>query len=330
MMHSAEDQRTDVPRISLSGHVPADAVDLLSRLYAGNDLYCRPGSVDFGFQYIGIGDGLLQLRRLRLDGYLRGTLGAGNGVVMQWVTRGRARLSVGGETITTQPGSPPIMFPLGRPFQVEYNDVDQRLVHIDESLIRSVSADTYFDGSPISFETHLLPTETAVTQWAASITAAVRTFRTNGPTSSAWSTSRHNVARALLQLYPLNAERVGTPITSEADARFMAALQFTHAHVHEPITVADIAHAASISVRGLQEAFQRHLQRAPTTYVRQVRLDQVRLDLQTSDPASDTVADIARRWGFNHLGRFSATYAERFGEYPRQTRAGSSLSRNGR
>ncbi|MBO0983539.1 helix-turn-helix domain-containing protein [Rathayibacter sp. SD072] len=36
-------------------------------------------------------------------------------------------------------------------------------------------------------------------------------------------------------------------------------------------------------------------------------------------PGTVTVADIAHRWGFAHLGRFSASYAQRFGENPKST-----------
>jgi AraC-like DNA-binding protein len=293
MTHNAEKRRTGPPLISHSGHAPAAAIELLDQLYGGNDLHCRPGSTDFGFQYVGIGDQRLQLRRLRLDGYLRGTLEAGDGVIVQWVTRGRARLSFGGETITTQPGSPPIIFPSGQPFQVEFNDVDQRLVHIDEDLLRSVTADTSLVGRPLSFQTHIPPTETAITQWAASVTAAVKTFRMKGPASSAWSTGKRDVAKALLQLYPLNPDLVRVPIRSQSDARFVAAMRYAHAHAHKPITVGDIAAAADISVRGVQESFRRHLQRSPMVYIREVRLDQARLDLQTATPWTDTVADIA-------------------------------------
>ncbi len=32
-----------------------------------------------------------------------------------------------------------------------------------------------------------------------------------------------------------------------------------------------------------------------------------------------TVTEIASRWGFNHLGRFSSVYLHRFGEAPSHT-----------
>ena len=55
------------------------------------------------------------------------------------------------------------------------------------------------------------------------------------------------------------------------------------------------------------------------TYLRQVRLGRAHLDLRIADPARGSVADIAGRWGFTHLGRFAATYRERYGCPPSQT-----------
>jgi transcriptional regulator GlxA family with amidase domain len=69
----------------------------------------------------------------------------------------------------------------------------------------------------------------------------------------------------------------------------------------------------------VQESFRRVFDVSPLTYLRHVRLDRVRDELLESGPQAGAVGDVARRWGFAHLGRFSAAYAERFGEYPKET-----------
>ena len=92
-------------------------------------------------------------------------------------------------------------------------------------------------------------------------------------------------------------------------------------HLHEPITVHDIAVAARLSVRGLQYAFDRAYGEPPMTYLRSARLSATRRDLLAADPEYDSVGDIARRWGFAHLGRFSSTYRDTYGESPRVTLA---------
>jgi AraC-like DNA-binding protein len=40
--------------------------------------------------------------------------------------------------------------------------------------------------------------------------------------------------------------------------------------------------------------------------------------LRSADPAHTTVAAIAHRWGFTHLGRFAAAHKKKFGNTPVQ------------
>ncbi|GAA4606421.1 AraC family transcriptional regulator [Actinoplanes octamycinicus] len=86
-----------------------------------------------------------------------------------------------------------------------------------------------------------------------------------------------------------------------------------------PFTVADLAGIAGVSVRSLQESFRRYLGMPPMAYLRQVRLAAVHEELCQGDPAQHTVAGIAYRYGFTHMGRFAAEYRTRYGTSPRDT-----------
>jgi len=84
-------------------------------------------------------------------------------------------------------------------------------------------------------------------------------------------------------------------------------------------TVGELAAHAHVSVRSLEEGFQRHLDTTPMSYLRRVRLTRAHAELALADPREQTVAAVARRWGFQHLGRFAQVYREQFGELPAQT-----------
>jgi transcriptional regulator GlxA family with amidase domain len=84
-------------------------------------------------------------------------------------------------------------------------------------------------------------------------------------------------------------------------------------------SVIDLAAIAGMSVRSLQEGFRRHVGCAPMTYLQQVRLGRAHDTLRSSDPAHVTVASVAHRWGFAHLGRFASAYRTRFGHSPSET-----------
>ena len=75
-----------------------------------------------------------------------------------------------------------------------------------------------------------------------------------------------------------------------------------------PLTTARLAMQCHVSVRTLQEGFQRHLGMSPMAYVREVRLRRAHRDLRSADPAHNTVAAIAHRWGGSPVSRFAAAH----------------------
>ena len=88
----------------------------------------------------------------------------------------------------------------------------------------------------------------------------------------------------------------------------------------EPVTMTAVAERAGVSVRTLQSAFQEYRKCSPMSFLQERRLQEARRRLLTATP-DRAVATIARETGFQHLGRFSARYRERFGESPSATHA---------
>jgi AraC-like DNA-binding protein len=84
-------------------------------------------------------------------------------------------------------------------------------------------------------------------------------------------------------------------------------------------TVGELAAVAGMSVRSLQSGFRRHIGSAPMAHLQQIWLTRAHETLRKGDPAELTVADVAHRWGFAHLGRFASAYRKRFGESPSET-----------
>jgi AraC-like DNA-binding protein len=98
-----------------------------------------------------------------------------------------------------------------------------------------------------------------------------------------------------------------------------AAVEIIEEEAHLPLTLSSIANRSHISVRALQQGFQRHLGTSPMTYLRDVRLRRAHQALLESDPETATVASVAYRWGFSNLGRFAAAHAARYREPPAKT-----------
>jgi transcriptional regulator GlxA family with amidase domain len=128
------------------------------------------------------------------------------------------------------------------------------------------------------------------------------------------------LVRSALVCFPHSWEEGAAGPSLFAPAALRRAKAFIDAHAPEPITLVDIAEAARISPRHLQNEFRRHYGMTPTGYLRQARLTLAREALlRSAGGPGDSVASIARAAGFAHPSRFAAAYRIAFGEYPRDT-----------
>jgi AraC-like DNA-binding protein len=83
-------------------------------------------------------------------------------------------------------------------------------------------------------------------------------------------------------------------------------------------TIGALAAACSVAPRTLQRHFKSYLGSGPVQFARNLRLAWARRDLLRAS-TDESVTEIAMRYGFSHLGRFSTRYLERHGESPSVT-----------
>ncbi|MFJ5777045.1 helix-turn-helix transcriptional regulator [Streptomyces sp. NPDC093094] len=136
------------------------------------------------------------------------------------------------------------------------------------------------------------------------------------------STATQHLAATVLAAFPSTA--LTEPTSGDRLDAHPAALRRALAHIDdhaaEPVTVAEIAAAAHITVRALQYAFRKHLDTTPLAHLRRVRLAHAHQDLRTADAGDGvTVTAIAARWGFHHPGRFAAVYRAAYHRSPQRT-----------
>jgi AraC-like DNA-binding protein len=137
-----------------------------------------------------------------------------------------------------------------------------------------------------------------------------------------WDAATRHLIGTLLTVFPNSTLALEHPADGgqALPATIRRAIAYMEEHLAEPLSVAEIAAAARLSPRGLQDAFRRLLGRTPMQQVRMLRLEAARADLLVADPSDGaTVGQIAQKWGFVHVARFAAAYRERYGENPRDT-----------
>lgn len=129
------------------------------------------------------------------------------------------------------------------------------------------------------------------------------------------------VAAHLLEAFPVALAGSGSqPGEQAGPASLRRAVAFIDDHHDTDIGLPEIAAAARVTPRALQQAFREHEQTTPVAYLRRARLVSAHRDLQQADPAAGiSVFDIAARWGFTNPGRFAAAYRQAYGHQPSHT-----------
>ena len=95
---------------------------------------------------------------------------------------------------------------------------------------------------------------------------------------------------------------------------------FIAANLDKPLSVAEIAQAVGVSVRGIFSAFRRSRGVSPMMFLKSLRLERAHLMLSRIEP-DQSVMKTAFACGFHSHGHFARAYKLRFGESPSETLA---------
>ncbi|HUH86550.1 MAG TPA: AraC family transcriptional regulator [Pusillimonas sp.] len=123
---------------------------------------------------------------------------------------------------------------------------------------------------------------------------------------------------SLLSTLPHNQPDPAQPTGMVSPGYIKRAQAYIEHNAHLPLTAADIAEHAGVSIRSLFAGYRKYRNTSPMQHLKEVRLAATHAEL--TQPAPDTsVTQTALRWGFAHLGQFSAIYQQRYGELPSAT-----------
>ncbi|OII13363.1 hypothetical protein BIU96_13760 [Curtobacterium sp. MCBA15_008] len=301
-------------------------VDLEAAIAMYQDAYegagFRAGSTErpFSYRFRVVGDDTMSFRSTRFDARMEGEIEARDEYVVMWLADGGGIVDRGRDEVAFAPGTP-MMFPTGRPFAFDLQDVRQSLVQFERTYLEGIAAEEHGAApAPLVFDHTQTPRPEDLRRWNAQVQRAATTVLGTAPVSPlVLAETAQETARALLRTFPHTVLGPDVTLPQGATGRVREAVEYMHAYAHTAISTTDVAERVGLSIRGLQQAFQRQVGSAPNAMLRGIRLDRVREELRRAAPGELTVAAVAMRWGFAHLGRFSGAYAARFGEYPRDT-----------
>ncbi|MFB9650328.1 helix-turn-helix domain-containing protein [Curtobacterium pusillum] len=268
------------------------------------------------WDFAGVGDERLSLRSSRFLVDLRSDSRVDDEFVVAWMRSGSSTLTHDGTSYDLEPGVP-VVLPFAAAYELHHRDIALNLVHLDAAFVRSVVGEDDF-----AFEPMRRPSAEGMRTWQSVVRAYSSTWLDvdHGLTESSQRDIAEAFASAAIAAFP-QRDRWRSAVTGSGPEheRLRRALEYVHEHARDAIGTPEIAAAAGLSPRGLQQSLRRHLDQTPGDLLRSVRLDGARADLVRADRDETSVADVARAWGFGHLGRFSATYRARFGELPSES-----------
>jgi len=113
-------------------------------------------------------------------------------------------------------------------------------------------------------------------------------------------------------------EPIAPSLTKGEEIAYTIRDQLYH-HMDGNIKIEELVKKYKISERSLQSSFKSLFGFTPKIFMRNLKLNLIRHDLSFESTAETTVLNIAHRWGFFHMGRFSKYYKELFEETPSET-----------
>jgi AraC-like DNA-binding protein len=300
-------------RAAVRGTDPGTVVEALGRLYPRVSVQ----NVDASFTYRQdfFGDDTLTIGRLRfgMTAFLRGE------VVDTFTTVNR----IGGSFRSNRGNAADGLMFAREPTWAHYHHADILVVNLPEAMLRRHGA------RKLGAETGVLrlhghhPRPEDAEYWKRALrhvyndVVTVDELFENDLVRTAAFEYLVTVAEQVLPFETIVSNGAGAQFGSASVRRAVA---FMDSHLSSPLTVADVAEAARVTPRALQDAFHREYGKSPMTYLRQARIAAARIELLESDPATTSIATLARRWGFSNAGRFSALYRDQYGESPSTTR----------
>jgi len=242
---------------------------------------------------------------------------------------GSADVHCGNQHVHSTPALASVVTPTLPMRETNHADSDQIMVRIERSLLERVCAQHLGRElrHPIEFQLGMDLTAKNSESWLALIAYLIGELdRVGTPLLSplAQAQIEHLMVTTLLLMQPHNFRTaLLQPAPPLAPTYVKRVEEYIGENADQPLTVSELAAFAGVGSSALFAGFREFRNTSPMAYLKSVRLQRVHEDLNRASASRDTVTKIAMRWGFVHLGHFTAGYKRKFGESPSETLARS-------
>lgn len=320
-----------MPRALLSRHLRTSTVDVDQARDEVAATFCphrlaltKPGArLDMVHNAAVIGQDVV-LNYLRYGDEVRITPGAFEKFfLVQVPLAGSARVRVGQREVASDRRHASLGSPT-EPVDMVWSDgCAQLLVYIRREAVEQLAATEPGGTSTVVFDPLVDLAADGIRDWMRLVALAVDALDSGGGLFDSDLVASHYeqaLIAGVLAVQPNTSCTVARGVEPRSRAVGVV-VDLIEAEPERPWRLADLAAHAGVSPRSLQAAFRRDLDLTPLEHLRHIRLDRARRSLLAADPASVSVADVAARCGFFHLGRFAQAYRAIYQEPPSRTLA---------
>ncbi|NCE89430.1 AraC family transcriptional regulator [Pseudomonas sp. L13] len=253
-------------------------------------------------------------------------------ILVQVPLRGRSVIKSDGEITSIGPGQVAVLAPRHEISFRWSENCEQLILRVPSAFAREAASRLYTPLTALDESKDLAPVvlleSTVAAQWCSLVQSLVDQIGPGhgegfGQCHPAWL-EYLEIGLALLLLTQTHRQPdtfVCSALLTQSTKRspLEAVRQYSLTHLWAPISLEDLARAAGISSRSLHTLCKREFGVGPMAWLRDIRLDEARRQIQAH--SQNSITDIALAVGFGHLGRFSSYYKDRFGELPSATSA---------
>ena len=248
-----------------------------------------------------------------------------NAYLVQMPISGSCVVRCGDTTVDSSPGVGTVVTPTEPLHLLGHKGCDQIIVQIDRSLLeRHCGQHLGRDLSkPVKFAPRMALDGSQIEPWRRLIELLVsEAAHDSGMLAS--PAARSNLEQMLVSALLFGqsnslSDELRRPTPPLAPYYVRRAEEYIHAHAGEQVSIADVAEHAGVSISALYSGFKNFRDTSPAALLKSIRLQRVRAELLEGASRDETVTGVAMRWGFTHLGHFTAAYKHKFGEAPSQT-----------
>lgn len=248
--------------------------------------------------------------------------------VIQTVTEGRCRIETDGVVVEMAPGTTWVFSP-SLPVRLLLDAGCERfsIVVRRRALEEAFRMCFNFDApAPLAFAMQPLADAQRAGRWRAMMTwlraeAAVRFDKPALPAADA-AIEQLCLTTLLVDHFGEDGSLLPRGYLPTLPTYVRCAIRYLRANLDKPVTLQELAAHCGVCERTLQLGFRKSKNTTPMEYLRVLRLQGARADLQRAAPGPGVVSEIALRHGFTHLSLFSREYRREFGELPSATLKG--------